>query len=179
MKFMIAILMMLWSFGDYALTPAQQQTLASAIRADADQAVVDALQAGNIGLLTNLYNGPSTFVVWRTSVTQDEIMQNGFDWTRVDNLGTGPARVWEWMFSNEARAINPSRPNVRAGIEAVWKGTAADLAVRAAVYVHCKRFASRVEALFATGVGTTANPGLLVWEGSINSVDITDALRDY
>jgi len=107
------------------------------------------------------------FVVWRTSVTQDEIMQNGFDWTRVDNLANGSARVWEWMFDNASTSINPSKLNVRAGIEAVWKGTAADLAVRAAVYVHCKRDATVLEKVFATGVGTTASPATMVVESPI------------
>mgnify|MGYP001055418673 CR=1 FL=1 len=41
------------------------------------------------------------FVVWRSSVTQDEIMQNGFDWVRVDNLSVGKARIWY------LRAVSP------------------------------------------------------------------------
>ena len=116
-------------------------------------------------------------IVWRSSVTQDEIMQNGFDWTRVDNLNNGAARVWEWMFNNAQRSINPSKLNVRAGIGAVWKGTAADLAVRAAVYVHCKRAASRLEALFATGTGTDASPSTMAVEGSIGYLDVYNARR--
>ena len=51
--------------------------------------------------------------------------------------------------------------NVRAGIEAVWVGTAADLAVRAAVYGHCKRNATRGQKLFSTGTGTTESPASL------------------
>src|SRR5262245_24937125 len=37
------------------------------------------------------------FQVYRTSVPMSEIMLNGFDWTRVDNLSVGKARIWEWM----------------------------------------------------------------------------------
>lgn len=113
-------------------------------------------------------NADPAFIVWKTSVTQDEIMQNGFDWTRVDNLTIGPARVWEWMFANETRSINPSKINVRAGIEAVWKGVAADLAVRAAVYTHCKRSATVLEKVFATGAGTDAVPATMVIESPIS-----------
>jgi hypothetical protein len=116
------------------------------------------------------------FIVWRTSVQLDEIMQNGFDWTRVNNLSVGNARIWEWLFDNEARTINPSRPNVRAGIDETWKGTAADLAVRAAVYVHCKRQANRLEKLFATGTGSDASPGTMVVEGSLNYNDVALAM---
>ena len=88
---------------------------------------------------------------------------------RQVTLSNGAARVWEWMYNNSGRAFNPTKANVRAGNEAVWKGTAADLAVRAAVYVHCKRSATRCEALFAPG-GTTATPATLA-EGSINVTD--------
>ena len=52
---------------------------------------------------------------------------------------------------------------IRAGIDATWVGTAADLAVRATVYTHCKRAATRAEKSLAnlTGAGTDAVPGLL------------------
>ena len=115
-------------------------------------------------------------IVWRTSVSQDEIMQNGFDWTRVNNLSVGSARCWEWLFANETRSINPSKANVRAGIDEVWKGTAADLAVRAAVYGHCKRPANVLEKLFAVGEGTTATPSVMTVEGRLAYRDVLDAM---
>ena len=116
------------------------------------------------------------FIVWKSSVTQDEIMQNGFDWVQVDNLTVGKARIWEWMFDNQNATCNPSKPNVRAGIDEAWKGTAAMLAVRAAVYVHCKRQANRLEKLFATGTGTDASPGTMTLEGSIQYNDVLVAM---
>ncbi len=114
------------------------------------------------------------WIVWRTSVTQDEIMQNGFDWARVDNLSVGKARIWEWMFRNSTTSINPSKTNVRAGIDATWVGTAADLAVRAAVYVHCKRPSTKIEKLLSSGTGTTATPATMAInaEGLIDWQDI-------
>ena len=154
------------------MTPEQLATLKTHILANQDTAAL--YNDGNLSGLADALNAPSdpAYIVWRTSVTQDEIMQNGFDWTRVDNLSVGPARVWEWMFQNEARSINPSKVNVRAGIEAVWKGVAADLAVRAAVYVHCKRTASRFEQLFASGTGSTAVPGTMTLEGPLGYFDL-------
>lgn len=115
------------------------------------------------------------FVVWRSSVTQDEIMQNGFDWVRVDNLSVGKARIWEWLFDNQSATFNPSKINVRAGIDECWKGTSADLAVRAAVYVHCKRNANVLEKLFATGTGTDASPATMVVEGSLSYQQVDQA----
>lgn len=127
--------------------------------------------------IADVLNQPAApaFVVWKSSVTQDEIMQNGMDWTRVDNLSVGKARIWEWMFSNSARAFNPAKANVRAGIDAVWVGTAADLAVRASVYGHCKRNATVVEKVFATGTGSDATPATLGFEGNISYFDVEQA----
>jgi hypothetical protein len=151
------------------LTPDQLIALRAAVFATPPAAAL--LTAGNSYGLRDYLNGASTFIVWRTAVTQDEIMQNGFDWTRVDNLSLGKARIWEWLFDNQATTINPSKPNVRAGIDQCWVGTAADLAVRAAVYVHCKRAATQAEKMLATGTGTDASPGLRTFEGEISDLD--------
>jgi len=157
------------------MTPEQLAALKPTLLADPalSQWVIDYRD----DLIRDYYNAVSdpAFTVWKTQVTQDEIMQNGFDWTRVDNLSIGKARVWEWMFSSSA-AFNPSKANVRAGIDSVWVGTAADLAVRAAVYIHCKRIANRVERIFATGVGSDAVPGLLVFEGELTTDDVSAML---
>lgn len=160
------------------LTTAQKTILKAAIAAELDPVFVALRQAGGTGQMAEWFNQPSTVVVWRTSVPKDEITMNGFDWTRLDNLSVGAARVWDGLFDNQGRTTNPSKPNVRAGIEAVWKGTAADLAVRAAVYVHCKRFATRGEMLFATGFGTDAAPSVLGFESQITDQDVVRAIND-
>jgi len=158
------------------MTPQQLQTLKAALLAD--PALAQYIVDYRDDLIRDYYNAPAypAFIVWRTSVTQDEIMLNGFDWSRVDNLSIGKARVWEWLFDNQGKAINPSKTNVRAGIDQTWVGTAADLAVRAAVYTHCKRPASRVERLFATGAGTDVSPGLMAFEGEITTSDVSAML---
>ena len=153
------------------LTPEQQATLKAAILADS--ALNQIYTDGDLGALATALNADSSTIVWRSSVTQDEIMQNGFDWVGVDNLSVGKARIWEWLFDNATRTFNPSKVNVRAGIAETWKGTAADLAVREAVYAHCKRSATVLEKLFATGTGTTQSPALLGVEGDISWYDLT------
>lgn len=152
-----------------SLTPTQLTAMRAAIFASPPAAAL--LSAGNSAGLRDHLNGVSTFIVWRSVVSQDSIMQNGFDWTRVDNLSVGKARIWEWLFANETRSINPQKLNVRAGIDQCWVGTAADLAVRAAVYVHCKRAATQGEKLLATGTGTDAVPGLRTVEGEVSDLD--------
>ena len=159
------------------MTPEQLTTLKAALLAD--QALAQWIIDYRDDLIRDYYNEPASpaYTVWRTNVTQDEIMQNGFDWVQVDNLSVGKARIWEWLFDNGSTSINPSKANVRAGIDEAWKGTAAMLAVRAAIYVHCKRAANRVERLFATGTGSDAVPGTLVFEGTLSTSDISAILN--
>lgn len=155
-----------------ALSTEQKATLKTAIQADS--ALNTLYVDGNLSGLADGLNAVSSpaYVVWRTKVTQDEIMQNGFDWVRVDNLSVGKARIWEWLFQNAERSFNPSKANVRSGIDETWKGTQADLDVRAAVYLHCKRNASVFEKIFATGLGTTANPSVMALEGPVSFNDL-------
>lgn len=144
------------------LTTQQLQAIKAAIDSDPALAAQPTNSDGAfaIALALNQIASPS-WVVWRTSVPQDEIMLNGFDWARVDNLSVGKSRVWEWMFDNESRSINPSKPNIRAGIDAAWVGTAADFAVRAAVYTHCKTNATRAQKILSTGTGSDATPATM------------------
>lgn len=161
-----------------ALTESQSAALKAAILAD--QNLSTWVQERRDDLIAAYYNEPASpaFIVWKTFVTQDEIMQAGFDWVRVDNLSVGKARIWEWLFDNSQAAINPSKANVRAGIAECWKGTAADLAVQAAVLAHCRRACNRVERLFATGTGSEAVPGLMTFEGMVSPFDIALTLNE-
>lgn len=163
------------------LTTQQLQALKAAIEADPVLAAEPMNSDGAFAIAAAL-NKPHepAFYVWRTSVSQDEIMQNGFDWVRVDNLSVGKARIWEWLFDNSEAAINPSKPNVRAGISECWRGTAADLAVRLSVLQHCERPASRFERLFAVGAGTqttvdAVGPATMALVGPIEYQDIERA----
>lgn len=147
----------------------QLQAIKAAIDADPALSAYPNTPDGAFAIAAAL-NEPASpeFVVWRTSVSQDEIMQNGFLWVEVDGLSVGKARIWEWLFANSNAAINPSKVNVRDGIIEVWKGTAGKLAVQAAVFAHCKRAATRLEKLLATGTGTSQSPATMGYEGDIN-----------
>lgn len=161
------------------LTPTQLSTLKAAILADPTLANQPQGSDGAfaIAALLNQIAVPD-FFVWKSFVSQDEVMLNGFDWTRVDNLSVGKARIWEWMFQNTG-GIDASKSNIRAGIDAVWVGTASDLAVRAVVYSHCQRQATRAEKLFATGTGTTVTngtgPATMGFEGQLSYQDVLSA----
>jgi hypothetical protein len=164
------------STGAWALTPAQLATLKSAITADS---ALQAFAQGPDGAWAmadylNQEKAPAV-VVWKTSVNPEEIMKNGMDWTQVDNLSVGKARIWDWL--TRLGTFDASKVNVRAGIDACWVGTAQALAVRAQVYTHCKRNATRAEALYAVGAGTDASPSVMGWEGLLVYTDVEAARR--
>lgn len=158
-----------------ALTTAQQAVIKAAILADPVLAAKPNNDDGNFDIAAALNQSATPdFYVWKSSVEVTEIMQNGFDWTRVDNLTVGKARIWEWM--TIASTIHPNQANVRAGILAVFT-TAADLATRLAAFQHCQRLATRVEKLLATGTGTTTTdqsvgPATMGFEGPITGSDV-------
>lgn len=159
------------------MTPAQLTTLKAAIAAETDPAFVALRQAGATGAMADWYSDLASpaYIVWRSSVNMREVMSAAsFDWTRVDNLSVGKARIWDWIRDNGM--FNASQANIRAAIDATWVGTAADLAVRAGVYVVCKRSAKRIEKMFATGTGSDAAPATMAYEGSLSNADLVLAL---
>jgi hypothetical protein len=127
------------------------------------------------------YNQPAAVAhyVWATNTPVTDIMANGFDWTLIDNLSVGKARIWEWMAN--LGYVNPSHANVRSGILAVFTGnSAATVAMRLGIFGHCQRLATRLEKLFATGTGTTVTdtgtgPATMAVEGQISYNEIEQA----
>lgn len=156
------------------MTPEQTATLKAAILANPTLAALPMTSGGAL-VIAEAMNLPAdpAFIVWKTSVSIEEIMRNGMDWARVDNLTVGKARIWDWL--GRLGVFNAAKSNVRAGIDAAWVGTAADLAVRASVYVHCKRAATVVEKLFATGTGSDAVPAVMTFEGTLSADDVAQA----
>jgi len=157
------------------MTPEQSAIIKADILASPDLAAYPLNSDGSYAI-ADLYRLPAqgTWIVWRSDVSIDEIMRNGMDWARVDNLSVGKARIWDWL--GRLGSFDASKTNVRAGIDAAWVGTAADLVVRAAIYVHCKRQANRLEKLLSTGTGTDASPAVMGFEGGL-SYQAVDVIR--
>jgi hypothetical protein len=156
------------------LTTAQLAAVKADILADATLAAYP-MNSDGAYAIAEAYNLPAAaeWIVWKTNVDPEDIMRNGMDWTRVDNLSVGKARIWDWM--TKLGTFNASKINIRAGIDAVWVGTAADLAVRALVYTHCKRTSSRIEKLLSEGTGSDASPAVMAFEGLISYPEIMQA----
>ena len=165
-----------------ALTPAQLAALKAEIDADPVLAAKPLNSDGYFDTALILNNTIVTpdFFVWRTNVPINEVMGNGFDWVRVDNMTVGESRIWEYM--TQLGFINPNQANVRAGINEAFKGVAADDSMRLAMYTnHLQKKATRTEKLFSSGAGTTSsNLGVgpaTVTVTSITANDVEEARR--
>lgn len=118
--------------------------------------------------LSNALAAPA-YLVWQSVVRLSDVQASpAFDWTRVDNLSVGKARIWDWMF-NSIDQINPHRGNIRTGINAVWVGTAQDLAVRDAVNAACQRLVTNFEKLYV--VQTVDGPSQSGNRGTFGNAD--------
>jgi hypothetical protein len=145
------------------LTPAQRATLRTAIIAEPTLAA--ALAAGNDAAVADWLNASTAYVVWRSSVTPAEVMQQ-FVWAEVDALSVGKARIWDWM-----RAM----PSIDAGIGRFRNGLSdcfgASSSTFTALAPVLRRTATRAESLLANGTGTEASPGRLRAEGEVSAAD--------
>jgi hypothetical protein len=157
------------------LTTEQLTTLKAAIAAETDSAFVTLRTANDEQGMADFYNAASTKIVWRTGISRAALTVDGFDFTQVDNLTVGQARIWDWLF--EDGPLNPSESGKRAAVSEAWKGTAAKVAVGTFVLGKCKRAATKGEALYATGTGTDGSPAVLAFEGALTAQNISDALR--
>lgn len=155
------------------LTPTQLVTLAADINTNSAEFGAYPHNSDGAWEIAAKYNMTSSpqFVVWKTSVPVDEIMNNGFVWTAVDGLTAGKARIWDWM--TRLGNINPSKANIRQGLVDCF---GAGSAMATAITPHLKRDALRGEKLFATGTGTTASPATMTFEGTISYQEVKDAM---
>lgn len=161
------------------LDNSQLQVLKTAINADPLLASQPLNSDGYffIAVQMNLPANPD-FYTWKNQVSVIELMQNGFDWTRVDNLTVGKARIWEFMTATGI--LDFSRITVRAGIEACFSVEAGDMLTRQAIYNGAQRLATRAEKLYATGTGTPSDnhgigPATLSTMGLLTSQEIENA----
>jgi len=157
-----------------AMTDAQLQTLAAAIRADATPAVVTALAQRNDTDLVALYSVPTAVVVWKNVVTPSEwdtAMMQGV--TQMDALTVGKR---DTLFVVMSRNRDCRDPNVIISINDL---TGTQNTIKAALTAACKRLASKAEALFTTGAGTTASPASMTWEGPLQLNYVSNALNQF
>jgi hypothetical protein len=161
--------------------------LKAAIVGATDQALIDARNAGNNTDIAAWFKADSEFVVWRSSVSVAEV-QDAVVWA---NMTPADAPDGTTAWTNRALAcqgkqfnlqnlivgrdqINSGKANIRAGLQDALTnvpsgaGGASQSAGWVTIRDAMKRNANRGEALYATGTGTSATPGSLVWEGVVS-----------
>lgn len=152
------------------------QSQLTALKADIQANFSAQWAAGQVNLIAESYNANAVpdFIVWKTSLDAPAY-RAAITWTEVDALTVSKARIFEWLTGNLSLPINPSDSNVRQGIADCF---GAGTTTRSALLAASKRKASRVEKLFATGTGSDATPGTLVFEGRISGSDVIEAMNN-
>ncbi len=164
------------------LTTQQKATISANIAASPD------LVGQPDYVVAGLYNLPASpaFWGWRTNVSRAEIYtktndlpvsgaQTGlWNWSTFKAQNATEQTAWIQMFMGDI--TNFAAANVRAGVSAIFTGSASANAQAD----HClsigRRTTTRLEKLLATGTGSTASPAVMGAEGSITDQQVSDIL---
>lgn len=153
------------------LSQAQRDTLKADILANPDALAI--YEVGNLTALAALYNAVASpdFWVWRTNVSRADIYHSTspdgttWNWTTFKNQSATEQNAWVQMFMGDV--ANFALANLRAGVAAIFTGSAAQLDQR----THClsvgRRKANRLEQLFKSGTGSALDPAVMTVEGTL------------
>ncbi len=128
-----------------------------------------------------LYNLPAAVDhwVWRTNVSRADVYNTqdfeggNWNWTTYKNQGATEQNAWVQMFMGDQADF--SQDNLRAGIAAIFTGSAPATAQRDHILSVGRRKATRIEKLLASGTGSTASPAKMGFEGKVTYTDIETA----
>lgn len=162
------------------LSKTQLTTLRACINAVPAWAALpnDSTNAVTIAAGLNQTAAPA-WIVWRTNVTRGEIYHltsaegTTWNWTTYKNQGVSEQGAWEQMFMNDE--ANFALPNLRAGVAAIFTGSAQANAQRDHVLAVAKRSATSGEKCLSTGTGSTASPATMTFEGALTYPDVQAA----
>jgi len=158
------------------LTTAQKTTLAADIRANTDPDVVAALAVRGDADIAMLYNLPSAFAVYQSSVSLKQIGES-LDYSNVADLTSANNERLNVFRAYNDESADPRRVDIRAFFDDVFSG-AQGTETRANLALLWQRIATIAEEIFATGAGTQGNPGALVFEGQLSANDVGEALNE-
>ena len=156
------------------LTTAQKVTLKTDITAK--QALAQPLfGVTNEQVIADYYNAtPGAFIVWKSSAPIAQV-GSAFNSVELAGLTTANSSRLQVMAAYSGGVFAPSQSDMRAGFDSIFSG-AGGVLTRAALLALWKRAARRVEALFATGVGTDASPANLVFEEQLTAQVVSDVI---
>lgn len=159
------------------LSTAQLQTLKAAIAAETAATFVTYRTNGQTDLMAGWYNQPSTFVVYKNSVPTSAL---GYTINYVALAAVTSGNLTQLQLFLQLNPLSfPPTADIRAFFNTTFSGALGGQgqATRDALVALWKRFATRCEKLYATGTGSDASPGALVFDGSLSGTDISAALN--
>lgn len=157
------------------LTTAQQSTLKAAVIADATLNAQPHTADGAFAIADalNLQASP-VFTVWKTNVPITTVGDN-FVGTELAGLSSLNQTRLQTIAQFSLNGINPSLADRRAFFDDVFSGAGGAL-TRAKLLTLWKRTATRVEKILSTGTGTDVAPATMGYEGTVNYLDVFQAM---
>ncbi len=154
------------------LTNNQKTTLATALRAETDQGVIDAVAIGNITYLVEWCNGLSATDAWANAVEKATLFE-ATNIAKFDNLTAGKRDAWQFVIDNAP--IDGSRNKMRSAVVDIW-GTGDSVAI----LQNMRRKATRGEVYLGGSNATTNTVAALKlnYVGSLSIDDIATALNE-
>jgi hypothetical protein len=171
------------------LSALQYDLLAADIRDPLNDGVLGLWIANNDDqLIAEWYNVivPGVWA-WRTSLSKAEIVGQvspagtSWDWMAYIARSAAERDGWREMFQvgrfGSTEVVNPSLANIRQGMGDVFSGPSG-AAQRAHLLAMGRREMTRVEQLFAVGLGTAVSPSTMASEGPLTYLEVARALRN-
>lgn len=163
------------------LTAAQKTTLRAFILAD--PIMGPQATAQNFAIIKNELNADAApdFWAWRTSVSRADIYNTvdfeggSWSWTTYKNQSVTEQGAWTQMFMGDI--ANFAQANMRAGVAAIFTGSAQANAQDAHILSVARRKANVTEKLFSSGTGSTASPAIMTFEGTLSEQNVSDIVN--
>jgi len=153
------------------LTTAQETTLANALKAETNPAVVDAVAIRNDVFIAEWCNSASAVDAWNPSMSGSELFEAS-DVTKFDGLTAGKRDAWRMML--DFAPVNFGKQKNRKATQDVWGNTDS-----VAVLQACRRKATNAENYLGGSSPTTNTVTALKlnWVGTLSHSDIGHAMN--
>ena len=155
------------------MTEAQQQALATALRAETDAGVVAMMAIRNDVWLAEWCNAESAVNAWQPAMTNRLLFEAG-DVTKFDGLSAGKRDSWKLLL--EFAPIDFARNKMRKAVTDIWGNTDS-----VAVLQACTRKATNAENYLGGNSATenTVTALKLKWTGTTSYSEIGEILNRY
>ena len=159
------------------LTDAQWATFKADILANTNQTVIDAVAAGDAGVIAGWYSEDASpdYWVYKDLVPIDEVSRV-IELDDVANMTTGDNEKLKTFYAVRQGGVFASKQSDRDGFDDIFSAAAGDDSQQALLALW-KRLASNIEKLFAVGAGSSGTPSDAGFLGQISYQDVARALN--